>query len=109
MSAIDDLVSTGKGVVTNLSQLISVLQNVFPRSSGTITLAAGTTNIVSNAAVTSSTIPFFVPTNSAAALLQANAGLYISAATAGVGFSISTQSGTAAGGETFSYVLFIPS
>lgn len=106
---LSDLVSTIKGAVQNLSQLNTTLQNAFPRINGTFTLSAGTTTIVTQPSIGASGIPLITATNATAALTVRTAGLFVSAMTAGVGFSLSTQSGTAQGTETFKYVVVNPS
>lgn len=103
MSAIDDIVSVMKGGVQNLGQLTLVLQNAFPRINGTFTLSNATTTVINQPSVGANAVISFAPTNAAAALLQRTAGVYHSATVAGTSFSISTQSGSAAGGEIFSY------
>lgn len=105
MSAVDDLVSTVKGGVQNLGALVAAIQNALPRVTGTFTLSNATTTVVAQPATTANAVVVFSPLNANAALLQRTAGLFQSAATAGTGFSISTQSGTAQGTEVFSYVL----
>mgnify|MGYP001570164330 CR=1 FL=1 len=108
MSAIDDLVSVMKGGVQNLGQLVNVIQNIFPRTIGTFTLSNATVTVVTQPAVKANSVVFFTPTNATAALVQRTMGLFHSASTAGASFSISTQSGTAAGTETFEYVVINP-
>lgn len=104
-----DLNSTLQGVVDNLSAMVQAFQNAFPRINGTFTLGGGTTTVVTQPSIAASGIPMFVPTNATAALTQRTGGLYVSAVTAGVSFSISTQSGTTFGTETFKYIVINPS
>ena len=92
-----------QGVVTNLSQLAQVFAGVFPRIVGSFTLAAQTTTVVAQVAITANSHVYPQATNTSAALLQRTSGLFISALNPGVSFSISTQSGAAAGTETFNY------
>lgn len=105
----EDLVSTLQGVVRNIGQLTIAVQNAFPRVNGTFTLSNATTTVVTQPSVGASAIITLTPTNAAAALLQRTAGVYVSAIVAGTSFSISTQSGTATGSETWSYYAFNPS
>lgn len=109
MGSIDDIVSQFKNAVDNASQIAQAVQNAFPRINGTFTLSAGTTTVVTQPDAAASAIPWWVPTNAAAAQLVRTRGLYLSAVTAGSGFSVSTDNGTAAGTETFKYVLMNPS
>ena len=76
---------------------------------GTFTLSAGTTTVVSQSSVAAGSIILWNATNATAALTERSFGLYISAKTAASTFSISCQGGSAAGTETFNYVLFTPS
>jgi hypothetical protein len=107
--SLTDLVSTIKGGVQNLSQLITVFQNVFPRTVGSFTLAAGTTTTVTQPAVKANSQVALTPTNATAALTVRTAGLFVSTLTPGASFAVSTQNGTAVGTETFSYSVFNPS
>lgn len=104
-----DLVSTIKGAVTNLGRLISAVENAFPRVNGTFTLSAATTTVVTQAAIAANGIVLWSPTNATAALIERTNGLYHSLTTSGVGFSMSTQAGSATAGGTFSYVILNPS
>src|SRR5262249_24187372 len=104
-----DLVSTQKGGVQNLGQLVLAVQNAFPRISGTFTLSAATTTVVAQAQIGASGFPLLVATNTSAALLLRTQGLYLSAVTSGTSFSVATQTGVAAGTETFKYIVFNPS
>jgi len=108
-SALTDLVSTLKGVVTNLSQINSNILETFPRVNGTFTLSAATTTVVTDGNVASNSIVLWSPTNATAALIVRTNGLYHSANTSGSSFSMSTQSGSATSGGTFSYVVINPS
>lgn len=108
MSGIDDLVSNLKNGVTNLGNIAQTLSNAFPQVFGTFTLANAVTTNVVQPKIVAAGFPVIVPTNGTAALAQRTLGLYVSAVTAGVGFAISTQTGTATGGETFSYFVYNP-
>jgi hypothetical protein len=109
MSAIDDLVSVMKGGVQNLGQLTIAFQDAFPRINGTFTLSNATVTVVTQPSIAASGIVLFTPKNATAALTQRTSGLFVSAVTAGVSFSISTQSGSALGSEIFSYICINPS
>lgn len=109
MASLDDLVSTLQGGVENIGKLIEAVEGAFPRINGTFTLSAGTTTVVTQAQIAANGIVIPFAKNAAAALVVRTAGLYQSAVTSGAGFSMSTQSGTAAGTETFSYIVINPS
>ena len=104
-----DLVSNLKNVVVNLSHINTSIQNAFPRISGTFTLANATVTVVTQPAVGASWRMSFVPTNATGALTQRTNGLFHSATVASTSFSVSTQSGSAIGTETFEYIGFNPS
>lgn len=97
---------TGISYASNVNNLPS--QNQSPVM-GTFTLAAATSTVVTDPRVGASSQIIFWPTNSAAALLLqggnsfAAYGLYVSVQSAGVGFTVHTLSGSAAGTETFGY------
>jgi hypothetical protein len=75
---------------------------------GTFTAGAAATTDVANTAVLTGCKVFIFPTNAAAGTLMAGAdSLYVSAVTAGVGFTVATAGGgNAAGTETFNYLIF---
>lgn len=106
---LNDLVSTIKGAVENLGQIQQTLNQVFPRVNGTFTLAAATTTVVTEASVASNSIMIPFATNATAALVVRTNGLFHSANTSGSSFSVSTQSGSATSGGTFSYIVLNPS
>lgn len=109
MASLDDVVSQLQNVVRNLGLVAQTFSSVFPRVTGKLTLSNATTTSVTDSRVTSPlSIIQLIPTNATAALTQRTLGLFVSAATANVGFSLSTQGGSAAGGETFSYVVVNP-
>ena len=105
----DDLVSNLKNAVLQAGQIASAIQNSFPRVSGTFTLSAATVTIVTQPSVGATWKVSFVPTNATGALTLRTQGLFVSAVTAGSSFSVSTQSNSALGTETFSYIGFNPS
>jgi hypothetical protein len=125
MGTIDDLNSTGKNAVLNIGALASAITTPTSLNStiisaaniiagalgtvatfGTFTLSAATTTVVAQAAVVATSVVVLTPTNAAAALAIRTNGIYVSAYTATTSFSVSTQSNSAAGTETFQYVLF---
>jgi hypothetical protein len=93
-----------------LSLLVTTLQNIFPRTFGTFTLAAAATTTVTEPAVKANSDIQWTPKNAAAGTLLGSAkSLYVSAITPGVSFTVATASGAAAAGtEQFSYVLSNP-
>lgn len=105
MSALDDIVSVMKGGVQNIGLLTIAIQNMLPRVTGTFTLSNATTTVITEPAIAANAVISITAINASAALIQRTAGLYHSATVAGTSFSISTQNGSAAGTEIFSYVL----
>ena len=92
-----------------LGQILQVVQGWFPRSTGTFTMSATASKVVTDANVkTTSYISSPTPTNAAAATLMGSAkSLYVTAATGS--FTVSTANGgNAVGTETFSYAVFTP-
>ncbi len=90
-----------------LSLLVTTLQNLLPRVTGTFTLAAAATTTVPQTATQSTSLITLTPLNaSAATLMGSNKALYISARTQGASFTVATASGAAAAGsEQFAYAL----
>lgn len=109
MGSIDDLVSNLKNGVLQIGRVATAILQTFPRISGTFTLANATLSPVTNPSVDASFVVSFTPTNATGALTQRTNGLFLQAVTAGSGFVISTQSGSAIGTETFQYIGFNPS
>lgn len=105
-----DLVTVGKLSNQNMSQLIQAILGIFPRITGTVTLAAAATTTVPNTATAANTLIQLIPTNAAAAtLVGGTKSPYVSARSPGVSFTIATASGVAAAGtETFSYFFITP-
>lgn len=95
----------------NSAALMEALQAIFPRVSGTFTMAAAATLIVTQPEVTATSIIVWTPTNAAAGTLQGSAKcLYLSARTAGASFTVATASGgNAVGTEVYQYFLWNPS
>lgn len=106
--SLSDLISTIKGGVQNLSALNSTLQSIFPRINGTFTLSAATTTVVPQPSISATSMVSFSATNATGALIVRTNGLYHSASTSGVSFSMSTQSGSAIAGGTFEYFVVNP-
>lgn len=104
MASLDDVVTNLLAGVQNLGLIAEALGTAFPRIAGTFTMSAGTTTVVTNTAVGS--VCYIVPfaTNTSAASMVRQRGLYQSASTSGVGFALSTETGTAVGTETFQYI-----
>lgn len=77
---------------------------------GSFTCGAAATTVVADVNVLANSVILLMPTNAAAGTLQGSVeSLYISARTVGVGFTVATAAGTAAGGtETFEYIIVNP-
>lgn len=103
------LVSTLKGIVTNLSNLNTTLLTVIPRITGSFTLSAATTTIVTQASIAANSIVMLTPTNATAALIVRTNGLFHSTNTPGASFTLSTQVNSAVAGGTFEYTVTNPS
>lgn len=105
-----DINTTLKNANQNFSQLLQLLGALFPRTTGTFTLAAAATTTVSQLDVQSNSIIVPLPTNAAAAtLMGSNKSLYVSAKVSGASFTVATASGVAAvGTEQFSYYIIQP-
>lgn len=106
-----DLVSSLKNVVTNLAHINSTLSAIFPRVTGSFTLTAAATTVVTQTAIKANSIVILTATNASAGTLMGSAkSLYISALAAGASFTVATASGVAAAGtETFNYAVVNPS
>ncbi len=103
------MLGQAKGLNANLGAMIGLLRNLFPLSafSGSFTMAAAASTVVTDANVKANSIILLVDWNAAAATLQGSAKrLYPSAIAAGTGFTVSTASAaSAAGTENFFYLL----
>ena len=108
MASLDDLNSTFQNGVRSLGNIAQTLSNAFPQVFGSFTLSAATTTNVAQPKIVAAGFPLIMPTSATAAATLATQGLYLSAVTAGVGFAVSTQTGLAAGTETFSYFIYNP-
>lgn len=104
---IGDLVTTLKIANQNMSQLIQAINAIFPRVTGSFTLSAAATTVVTQPGVTANSVILLQPSNAAAAtLVGGTKSPYISAKTAGTSFTVATASGVAAAGtETFLYAI----
>lgn len=111
MAGLDDLATIGNNTNQLLSKLIITIMGIFPRISGSFTLAAAATTTVIQTNTAANSIVLLMPTNAAAGTLMGSTkSLYISARTVGASFTVATASGVAAAGtETFSYVIVNPS
>ncbi len=99
--------TTAQNIARQIGAIAQALSGRFV--SGTFTLSNATTTVVTQTAVkANSVLTGLTPTNATAALTQRTAGIYHSANTVGASFSVSTQSGSATGTETFEYTLFTP-
>ena len=88
------------------AQLLQLFTNLFPRRTGSFTMAAASNKVVIDANVTTSSFIALMPTNAAAGtLMGSNESLYITPASGS--FTVTTAAGTAAAGtETFNYAVF---
>lgn len=94
---------------TNWSTFISLFEEAFPQITGSFTLTASASNIITQPGIRAGGFPIWVPTNLSAATLEGSAKkLYLSAVTPGASFTLTTASSTPAGTETFSYVVINP-
>ena len=100
--------STSANLVTAVNAVASAVIAAFLPATGSFTLANATVTVVSQSAVQTNSVVFFTPTNATAALTVRTAGLYWSNTTTGTSFSVSTQTGSAIGTETFKYVVITP-
>lgn len=90
-----------------MGKLVGIFSTLFPRSTGTFTMSATASKVITDANVTTSSfIPPPTPTNAAAATLMGSTkSLYVTLAAGS--FTVTTASGVAAAGtETFSYAVF---
>lgn len=110
-ASLTDVVTQLQGVVRQISSLITTVTAIFPRITGSFTLAAAATTTVVQTGIKANSTVLLTPTNAAAATLMGSAkALYISALAAGASFTVATANTVAAAGtETFSYVVVNPS
>lgn len=95
-------------IAQSLGQLVQLVTSVFPRSMGSFTMAAAASKTVTDTKCTSASYVVLIPTNAAAGTLLGSAKcLYVTYASGS--FTVSTASAaSAAGTETFQYLLFNP-
>lgn len=110
MIGLETLNQTALAMLQTLAQINQNLLALSRLTSGTFTMTATATLVVPNTAVTANSVVLLIPTNAAAGtLMQSTETLYISAKSPGVSFTVATaDAGSAAGTETFSYVIFSP-
>lgn len=91
-----------------MAKLVGIFSNLFPRSTGTFTLSAASSKVVTDVNVATTSIITLMPTNAAAATLMGSTKcLYVTPASGS--FTVTTASGAAAAGtETFSYSVNTP-
>ena len=108
MAGLDDIAREAQISNRMLTQINETLRGLFPRVTGSFTCANAATTTVTQPAVEATSIILLMPKNAAAGTLQGSAKhLYISARTAGASFTVATASAaSAAGTETFDYILF---
>lgn len=105
-----DLVSTLKGIVTNLSLGVQAFSVAFPRINGTFALSAATVSVITEPRIASNGIVFWSANNTTAALIMRTNGLFQVAGSTvgGTSFTMSTQAGSAVAGSVFSYIVINP-
>ncbi len=110
------LSTTILAISTTLISTLAAVQNIataiystFPRISGTFTLANATLTVVTQPSTGANAVVTFTPKNATGALTLRTQGLFHATNTAGASFTLSTQSGSALGTETFEYVMLNPS
>lgn len=112
-----DIVTALQGIINQLSNsnanmvaLTAALQAAFPQVIGSFTLAASASTTVAQTGIKANGFPIWIPTNASAAELEGSVKkLYLASINPGVGFTLTTGSGTAAAGtETMSYILVNP-
>lgn len=107
-SGVTDVVTQLQGIVRQLTALVQAITGRVV--SGTFSMTASASLVVTDPAVKSQSSIYLQATNaSAATLMGSTKSLYISAKTAGASFTVATASGVAAAGtETFSYTIYTP-
>lgn len=105
-----ELNNTAQQINKNISKLIEAVQGIFPRVTGSFTMANAASKVVTETGVRANSIILLQDTNAAAGTLQAGANrIYPSAKTAGASFTVATAGGGAAAGtETFDYIIVNP-
>lgn len=95
-------------LVIALNAIATAILASFPQVGGTFTLSNATVTVVTQPLIAANSKVFFTPTNGTAALTLRTQGLYHATNTAGLSFSVSTQTGLAIGSESFEYLVFGP-
>ena len=102
-----DIVTQLQQVAQQLGRWVQAFQG--RQLFGSFTMTAASSQIISNYAVAANSVIMLIPTNAAAATLQAGASSLYATPTAGTGFTVNTANGgSAAGTETFQYVVTTP-
>ena len=104
-----DVVIQLQGIVQQLSNLVAATKLANALTFGTFTMTAGASTIVAQPAAQSNSVISINPTNAAAATLVRVNGVFISAIVSGTSFTVSTDTGSATGTETFNYLINTPS
>jgi hypothetical protein len=104
-----DLVSTQKSGVAYLGRILNVLQNIFPRITGTFTMTATATHTITDARLNANAVVWLQATNAAAGTLQGSAkSLYVQSVASGSFVVATASAANAVGTETYSYTAFNP-
>lgn len=108
--SLSDVISQLAFANQNMSLLITTLQAIFPRISGSFTMGAAATKVVTEPGVTANSLITLTATNPSAGTLMGSAkSLYISAKTPGASFTVATANAAAAvGTETMTYQIQNP-
>lgn len=106
MATIDDVNSTLQGIAQQLGLWTQAYSSRL--TGGVVTLSNATVTVVANGAVKGTSVIIPEPANFTAGLIRLTNGLYVTAQTAGVGFTLSTVAGSATTGGIFSYIVFNP-
>jgi hypothetical protein len=108
-ASLDDVVTKQAAMISQLSAIYSALIGIF-RNTGTFTMGAAATTVVTNAGIQANSQIILIPTNAAAGtLIGSTKSPYVSARSVGTSFTVATASGVAAAGsEQFFYVVVTP-
>ena len=97
-----------QGINQNLAALVQTMNSRFALAAfqGSLTMGAAASTTVTDAKTKGASVILLMPTNAAAATLEAGVGKpYVSARNAGASFVLTCASGSAAGTETYDYVI----